>query len=272
MNWLKQLFLGRRLDDELRQEIAFHLEKENRRTGRQRHAGQASQGRCPPRILQCHPIEERYREAWQWPTLESFWADIELTAHQLRRSPVFTITAVATLALGIGANTAIFSVINSVLLKPLSYPEPNRIVQFLLTLPEGPRPSASISDFRLWQQQTQAFEQVSAYDFSPDGMTLAGEPPQQVRAIHVTSDYFRLFGAPMLLGRTFTAEEASPAGGKVVVLSYGLWKSRFGGDPDIVGKSISLRQRFLHSTRRHRREFSLRSRGRSLDSFSVCSQ
>lgn len=185
-------------------------------------------------------IEERCREAWRWPTLESFWADITLTAHQLRRSPVFTITAVATLALGIGANTAIFSVINTVLLKPLSYPEPNRIVQFLLTLPEGPRPSASISDFRLWQQQTQAFEQVSAYDFSPNGMTLGGEPPQQVRAIHVTSDYFRLFGAPLSLGRTFTVEEASPAGGKIVVLSYGLWKSRFGGNPDTVGKSISL--------------------------------
>jgi putative ABC transport system permease protein len=97
-----------------------------------------------------------------WPTLESFWADITLTAHKLRRSLTFSITAVATLALGIGANTAIFSVINEVLLKPFGYPEPDRIVQFLLTFPEGPRSSASISDFRIWRQQTQAFEQVSA--------------------------------------------------------------------------------------------------------------
>jgi putative ABC transport system permease protein len=172
--------------------------------------------------------------------MESFWADITLTAHKLRKSLTFSITAVATLALGIGANTAIFSVINEVLLKPLGYPEPDRIVQFLLTFPEGPRPSASISDFRIWRQQTQAFEQVSAYDFAANGITLSGEPPQQVRAIHVTSGYFQLFGAQMLLGRTFTTEEASPAGGRVIVLSYGLWKSRFASKPDIVGNRISL--------------------------------
>jgi putative ABC transport system permease protein len=240
MNWLKQLFLRRRLYDELHQEITFDLEKRiNELVAGGMPVKQATAA-ARREFGNVTPIEEHCREEWQWPTLESFWADITLTAHQLRKSPVFTITAVATLALGIGANTAIFSVINAVLLKPLSYPEPNRIVQFLLTIPEGPRPSASISDFRLWQQQTQSFEQVSAYDFSPNGITLAGEPPQQVRAIHVSSDYFRLFGAPMLLGRTFTTEEASPAGGKVVVLSYGLWKSRFGGNPDMVGKSIWL--------------------------------
>jgi putative ABC transport system permease protein len=184
--------------------------------------------------------KEMVRTAGWESFVETCWRDFRFAVRTLRKSPVFTITAVATLALGIGANTAIFSVIDTVLLQPLSYPDPNRIVQFLLTLPDGPRPSASVPDFRLWQQQTQSFEQVSAYEFSPNGITLGGEPPQQLRAIHVTSEYFRLFGAPMLLGRTFTAEEASPAGGKVVVLSYGVWKSRFGGDAEIVGKRISL--------------------------------
>jgi putative ABC transport system permease protein len=240
MNWLKQLFLRRRLDAELHQEITFHLEKRIEELVAGGMPVKQALGAACREFGNVTLIEERCREAWHWPTLESFWADITLTAHQLRKSPVFTLAAVATLALGIGANTAIFSVINSVLLRPLSYPEPNRIVQFLLALPEGPRPSASISDFRLWQQQTQAFEQVSAYDFSSNGVTLAGEPPQQFQAIHVTPEYFRLFGAPMLLGRTFYAEEASPGGRKVVVLSYGLWKSRFGGNRDIVGKSISL--------------------------------
>ncbi|MGB9435959.1 MAG: ABC transporter permease [Candidatus Acidiferrum sp.] len=240
MNWLKRLFLRRRLYDELHQEITFHLEQRINELVASGMPVKQATAAARREFGNVTLIEERCREVWQWPTLESIWADMKLAAHQLRRSPVFTITVVATLGLGIGANSAIFSVINSVLLKPLSYPEPNRIVQFLLTFPEGPRPSASISDFRLWQQQTQAFEQVSAYDFAANGITLAGEPPQQVRGIHVTSNYFQLFGAPMLLGRTFTAEEASPAGGTVVVLSYGLWKGRFGGNPDIVGKSISL--------------------------------
>ena len=240
MNWLKRFFLRRRLYDELHQEITFHLEQRINELVASGMPVKQVTATARREFGNVTLIEERCREVWQWPTLESIWADMKLAAHQLRRSPVFTITVVATLALGIGANTAIFSMINSVVLKPLSYPEPNRIVQFLLTFPEGPRPSASISDFRLWQQQTQAFEQVSAYDFAANGITLAGGPPQQVRGIHVTSNYFQLFGAPMLLGRTFTAEEASPAGGTVVVFSYGLWKGRFGGNPDIVGKSISL--------------------------------
>ena len=162
------------------------------------------------------------------------------TLYQLRKSPVFTATVIATLALGIGANTAIFSVIDSVLLKPLGYPDPERIVQFLLKLPEGPRPSSSIGDFRLWREQNRAFQDVSAYDFAGVGLSLTGDVPEEVHGIHVTGDYFRLFGAPMSLGRTFTTEEAGPNGGNFVVVSYGLWKSRFNSDPNIAGKSISL--------------------------------
>jgi len=185
-------------------------------------------------------IEERSRDAWQWPTFESLWADLKLTVYQLRKSPVFTVTVIATLALGIGANTAIFSVIDAVLLKPLSYPDPDRIVQFLLTFPEGPRPGSSIADFRLWREQTRAFQDVSAYDFGGVGLSLSGGVPEEIRSVHVTADYFRLFGASTLLGRTFTTEETSPNGGNVIVLSYGLWKSKFDSDPNIVGKTVSL--------------------------------
>lgn len=185
-------------------------------------------------------IEERSRAVWQCFTFESLWTDLKLTIYQLRKSPVFTATVIATLALGIGANTAIFSVIDTVLLKPLSYPGPDRIVQFLLTFPEGPRPSSSIADFRLWREQTRAFQDVSAYDFEGVGLSLTGDVPQEVHAVHVTADYFRLFGASTLLGRTFTTEETNPNGGNIVVLSYGLWKSRFNSDPDIGGKTVSL--------------------------------
>ncbi|HET6180696.1 MAG TPA: ABC transporter permease [Candidatus Sulfotelmatobacter sp.] len=181
-------------------------------------------------------------KSWRFsrPLLLSLWADLKLTVYQLGKSPGFTATVIVTLALGIGANTAIFSVIDTVLLKPLSYPNPDRIVQFLLSLPAGARPGSSIADFRLWREQTRAFQDVSAYDFTGVGLSLTGDVPEEVRAVHVTADYFRLFGASTFLGQTFTTEETNPNRGNVVVLSYGLWKSRFNSDPKIVGKPVSL--------------------------------
>jgi len=156
------------------------------------------------------------------------------------KNPGFTFAVVAALALGIGADTAIFSVVNTVLLKPLAYPEPDRIVQFLLTSPEGSGAGASATEFHVWQQQASVFRDVAAYDFSGKGLNLTGAVPEQVHGVHVTEAYFRLFGAPMFLGRTFTPQEDAPQGGNAVVLSYGLWKRKFGGDPHIVGKAISL--------------------------------
>ena len=186
-------------------------------------------------------IEERSREVWQWPRIESVAADVKLSLSQLRKSPLFAVTVIGTLALGIGANAAIFSVIDAVLLQPLSYPEPDRIVQFLLKGPQGGTvPSSSIADFRVWREQTRAFQDVSAYDFAGNALSLSGDAPQGVHGVHVTADFFRLFGAPMLMGRPFTAAETSPRGGNVVVLSYALWKSRFSRDPNIVGKAVSL--------------------------------
>ncbi|HTY82960.1 MAG TPA: ABC transporter permease, partial [Silvibacterium sp.] len=143
-------------------------------------------------------------------------------------------------ALGIGANTAIFTVVNTVLLKPLTYPDSGRIVMFMHTSPEGDDPVASATDFHTWEQQTNVVQDVAAYDFGGPGYNITGDHPELVQGIHVTQRYFALFGAPILLGRTFTQQEDSPNGGHVVVISYGLWKRRFGGDPNIVGKSLSL--------------------------------
>jgi putative ABC transport system permease protein len=92
----------------------------------------------------------------------------------------------------------------------------------------------------LWQQQTSVFQDVAAYDFGGPGFNLTGDRPEQVHGIHVTQGYFRLFGAPVMLGRTFTPQEDSPNGGKVVVLSYGLWQRKFGGNPNIIGTALSL--------------------------------
>ncbi len=155
--------------------------------------------------------------------------------------PGFTAIAVIVIAVGIGANTAVFSVINTVLLKPLTYPEPQSLVQLMNTGPQGTFPGANVPKFNIWHQQSSIFQYVAGYDQGGAGLNLTGgNDPEQVQGIHVTADYFPLFGAPVLLGRTFTPAEDSPHGSNVVVLSYGLWKRRFGGDPGLVGRNIQL--------------------------------
>jgi predicted permease len=113
-------------------------------------------------------------------------------------------------------------------------------VQFLLTSPDGSGAGASIPKFQNWQRQTSVFKEVAAYDFGGPGFNLTGDRPEQVHGLHVSEGYFRLFGAPVALGRTFTQQEDSPNGGKVVVLSYGLWQRKFGGNPKIVGTALSV--------------------------------
>ena len=170
----------------------------------------------------------------------NLWNDVKHALHMFVKNPAFTFAALGALALGIGANTAIFTVINTVLLKPLTYPDPDRIVQFQLTSPQGNGVGASITKFHNWQEQTSVFQDVSAYDFGGPGFNLTGTQPEQIHGIHVSKDYFALFGAPVMLGRTFTQQEDLPNGGKVVVLSYGLWKRKFGSNPKVVGSSFSL--------------------------------
>ena len=170
----------------------------------------------------------------------NFWNDIKHSLHMFIKNPAFTFAALGALALGIGANTAIFTVVNTVLLKPLTYPDPDRIVQFENTSPDGSGTSSSPTNFQSWQSQTSVFQDVSAYDFGGPGFNLTGSQPEQIHGIHVSKNYFTLFGAPVMLGRTFTQQEDSPNGGKVMVLNYGLWKRKFGSNPNIVGTTLSL--------------------------------
>ena len=171
----------------------------------------------------------------------TFYGDVKHALRMFIKNPGFTFVALAALALGIRANTAIFSVVNTVLLKPLTYPDPDRIVQFLLTQAGRTALGCSPTEFNILRQQSGVFEDVSAYDSGSAGINLTGGAfPEQIHGIRVTVDYFRLFGAPIIQGRTFTAEEDRPNGGHFAVMSYGLWRRRFGGDPEIVGKAISL--------------------------------
>lgn len=168
------------------------------------------------------------------------WNDIKHALQLFKKSPGFTIAAVSALALGIGANTAIFTVVNAVLLKPLGYPDADRIVQIERVWQQNKSTIVSIPTFQNWQRQTGVFKDVAAYDFSGPGFNITGDHPELVHGIHVSEGYFRVFGAPVILGRTFTPQEDAPHGGNVTVISYALWQQRFGGDPGVVGKTLLL--------------------------------
>ena len=167
--------------------------------------------------------------------------DLKHAFRMLRQSPGFTATAISALALGIGANTAIFSVVNTVLLKPLAFPEPERIVSMLTSTPQGGFPGASMPKYNTWRRQTKVLEDVAAFDTGGPGLNLGGgDHPEQLKGIHVSYEFFHLFGARAAIGRTFTAGEDRPRGGNVIVLSNGLWQRRFGSDPGSVGKALTL--------------------------------
>jgi len=171
--------------------------------------------------------------------METFVYDIRYTIRTLAKAPAFTLAAIAALTLGIGANTAIFSVVNAVLLKPLSAPDPGRVVFFMNASPQGSGPAASPAKFAHWRQQTAVVEQASAFNNNIVNYSGAGLV-EQFRGGRVSSDFFTLFGAPLYRGRTFSADEDRPNGEKAAVLSYGLWTRRFGSDPDVVGRAITL--------------------------------
>jgi putative ABC transport system permease protein len=178
--------------------------------------------------------------------MRALWQDVRYGLRMLAKSPGFSALVILTLALGIGANTAIFSVVNAVLLRPLPFEEPNRLVQIWHTPPQASFPgiptfSVSPANFLDWRARSQAFEEMSAYGFGQYSLTGTGDP-EAVRMVAVTSGFFAILRAQPLLGRAFLAEEDSPGREHEVVLSYNLWHSRFGADRDIVGKSIALNE------------------------------
>jgi putative ABC transport system permease protein len=172
--------------------------------------------------------------------MENLLADLRHAFRVFRKSPGFTAIAVAALALGIGANTAIFSVINVVLLKPLPYPEPDRIMQVARGFPGGVSNSCSIPKFNVWKKND-VFEAITAYDFAGPGMNVGGsDHPEQVKGIHVSAEFFRVFGVSPTIGRTFTGDEDLPGGPKVAVISYQLFSHRLGGDLRLVGTPMQI--------------------------------
>ncbi len=172
--------------------------------------------------------------------MESISPDVRQALRMMRKSPGFTAVAIAALALGIGANTGIFSVVDEVLLQPLPYPEPDRLVKLTRTFPQGNEDAISIPKYMAWRDNN-VFSAMTLYDQSSPGFNLStSDPPEQVKGVHVSADYFKVFGINPAMGRSFTPSEDSPNGAKAAIIAYSLWKSRFAGDPRILGKTIVL--------------------------------
>ncbi|MCM3900452.1 MAG: ABC transporter permease [Pyrinomonadaceae bacterium] len=173
--------------------------------------------------------------------METLFKELRYGIRSLLKQPGFTAIAVITLALGIGANTAMFSVINAVLLRPLPYHDPDRVVTIWEESPERDlyQLPVSYANYRDWIDQNHAFEQISAYTFTNLNLTGAGEPAR-LSTVRTSANLFSLVGATPRFGRTFLAEEDKEGGNRVVILGHGLWQSRFGSDPSILGKSLTL--------------------------------
>lgn len=172
--------------------------------------------------------------------LESFWQDVRFGIRMLVKNPGFTIVSVLALALGIGASTAIFSVVNAVLLRPLPYKDPDHLVHVLRTQPPIMRGPISRPDFLEWQAQQKVFSAIAAYYFETFNLT-GVDRAERIVGASVTEDFFQLFGVAPASGRfLLPADNNEAEAGHVAVISYGLWQRRFGGQPGIIGQNISL--------------------------------
>src|SRR5579872_2726283 len=170
----------------------------------------------------------------------SFAADVRHAFRVLIKSPGFTIIAVLALALGIGANTAIFSVVDRVLLRPLPFPDSEHIMRVRRHFRGGDGESISIPKFMAWRE-AKAFQSMAAYDFGGVSMNLgSGDRPDPVSVLRVTAGFFDVFGVKPILGRTFSEAEDLPNAGKFAVVTFNLWRTRLGGDQGIAGRTIML--------------------------------
>jgi predicted permease len=239
---LRNLFRRQREEHELDDEVRSHellLADENMREGMN---PQEAPQHARLELGGVEQVKEEVRQVRAGHLLETLGQDVRVGLRMLRKNPGFTAVAVVTLALGIGANTAIFSVVNGVLLHSLPYPEPQQLVQVHETStawgPDG-WGTASGPDFADWHAQSHSFSGLAAA--FEDGLNLTGgNEPQRIRALHVSLDFLSVFGAQPAQGRLLSEHDFKPDAPRVVVLSYGLWQRTFGADPAIVGKNLTL--------------------------------
>jgi len=232
---LRMLFRGDSFDHDLQEEMRLHLELRQ-----QAHIGDGlspAEARAAARrqFGNATLLRETSGDAWGWRGLRNFAQDLRYGARALLRTPGFTLLAILTLALGMGANTAIFSIVNAVLLNPLAYQDPGRLVT-LLHYGNGPVAAANYID---WRDQSHSFTAMAAAEYWSPNLT-GVDSPEHLTGLQVTPNMFPLLGIAPLMGRTFLPGEDQKGAEHEIVLSYRLWQRRFNGDPQVLGKAMLL--------------------------------
>lgn len=240
MKWLKQHTRRRRFI-EISESIGEHIEEKIADLMDDRMTRGEAERSARHEFGNVTLIEERSREIWQWSGLESTYADLGYAARKLRKAPAFTITCLLTLALGIGATTAVFSTINTILLHPMPYEDPGRLVLVSESLPmEGSNNvGVSAQEYLDYRSQNRVFSETAAFETADFNLTGTGEP-RRINAALISSSALPLLKVTPELGRNFSPEEDRYGSDRVVLLSHALWQSQYGSAPDIVGKSIHL--------------------------------
>jgi predicted permease len=246
MNWLTQLLSRRRLYRELSEEIEAHLDEKIEELVAGGMSREEAQYTARKEFGHVGLTEENSREVWRWPLLEDFFADIRYGFRALRHNPVFTAVGLLTIAIGIGANAAVFSVVNSVLLKPLNYPKAEELVALHQTAPGA----EGLGDFEgglllspsmyfTYAEQNRTFQSVGVWVTGTANVTGLAEP-EQVRMVYVSDGMLQALGTLPEVGRWLSAVDQIPRGPERVMLSYGYWQRRFGGDRSVIGRNIMV--------------------------------
>ena len=241
MGWLRQLFSRRRRYDELSETIREHLDEKVADLMDRGMTREEAERTARREFGNVTLIEQRSREIWQWPTLESLWAHTKYALRRLRRAPLFTVIALTTLAIAVGANTVIFSIVNGVLLKPLSYPNSDRLIAVDHSSQEAGFKKMGIdpSIYFVDREQNTTLVDIGAYNNDELDVTGA-RAPEHVRVLDVTDGTLPLLGISPLRGRLFTRHDDSPGAALTVILTYPYWQKRFGGTSSIIGSSITV--------------------------------
>jgi putative ABC transport system permease protein len=234
---------GKRALDGLDEDIRDHIERDTEENIARGLSPDEARRQALIKFGNVTVAKEDTRAVWTWIWLEQLLQDSRYAFRTLRIDPIFTAAAVLTLALGIGANTAMFSVINATLLGALPFPDADRLMTVWkgsITDPES-RGITSLPNYRDWKARNHTFADLALFDSAGRGYSLTGGgEAEQVSGVRVTASFFTVLGVPPLLGRTFVADEEDPGHDEVVVLSHGLWTRRFGADPSLVGRTIDI--------------------------------
>ncbi|HSB12444.1 MAG TPA: ABC transporter permease [Blastocatellia bacterium] len=239
---IRGLFVESRFERELDEELNSHLEllvEENLRHGMSSEQARREARRSFGGVAQ---TKEAYRDQRGLPIVETLVQDIRYGGRLLRKNPSFTAVAIITLALCIGANTAIFSVVSGILLRPLPYSDPDRLVRLMQSYAQrGLSPwNMSQMNFATYREQSRSFEALAAISIGGGANLTGSGEPERIQLARVTADFFQVFEVEPILGRTFRPEEETPGKNGVCVLSYSFWQRRFGGDADVVGRTLLL--------------------------------